>query len=76
LTGIYTCSRFEKGTKEDLVKILDLVHSRVPIVYNIFIIQPSISQLTVTEQQLTLLGVNENYLMDRALINLKVIGSA
>lgn len=71
-----TCSRFEKGTKEDLVKILDIVHSRVPIVYNIFIIQPSISQLTVTEQQLTLLGVTENYLMDRALINLKVIGSA
>lgn len=70
-----TCSRFEKGTKDDLIKILDLVHNRIPIEYKIFIIQPSISQPTVTEQQLTLLGVTENYLMDRALIKLNIIGS-
>jgi len=71
-----TCSRFEKGTKADLVNILDLLHSRIPIEFNIFIIQPSISQATVTEQQLTLFGVTENYLMDRALIKLNIIGSA
>lgn len=71
-----TCSRFEKGTKDDLVRILDLVHNRIPIDFKIFIVQPSVSQATVTEQQLTLFGVTENYLMDRSLINLNIIGSA
>ncbi|MBP4136701.1 DEAD/DEAH box helicase [Flavobacterium geliluteum] len=71
-----TCSRFEKGTKDDLVRILDLVHSRIPLEFKIYIIQPSISKATVTEQQLTLFGVTENYLMDRALIKLNIIGSA
>ncbi|MER0441547.1 DEAD/DEAH box helicase family protein [Emticicia sp. W12TSBA100-4] len=70
-----SCSRFEKGTRDDLIKVLKLVHNRIPIIFKVFIIQPSISQATVTEQQLTLLGVTENYLLERAMINLKVIGS-
>ena len=68
-------SRFNKGTKDDLIYILDLVNNRVPLEFEIFIVQPGLSKSDNTESQLTLLGVTETYLMERALIKLKVIGS-
>jgi len=68
-------SRFEKGTKEDLIYIIDLVNNRVPLDFDIIIIQPGISKSNISESQLTLLGVVETYLMERAMIKLKVIGS-
>ncbi len=68
-------SRFDKGTKDELVNILDLVNNRVLLEFEIYIVQPGLSKSNNTEQQLTLLGVTETYLMERALIKLKVIGS-
>ncbi len=68
-------SRFEKGTKDDLIHIIDLVNNRVPLEFEISIVQPGISKANISENQLTLLGVVETYLMERALIKLKVIGS-
>lgn len=68
-------SRFEKGTKEDLIHIIDLVNNRVPLEFEILIVQPGISKSNISQDQLTLLGVVETYLMERAMIKLKVIGS-
>lgn len=51
------------------------MRDRVPLEFEIYIVQPGLSKSNNTEQQLTLLGVTETYLMERALIKLKVIGS-
>jgi superfamily II DNA or RNA helicase len=69
-------SRFELGDEQKLIKILDLVNNKIPLEFEIYIVQPGISKQNISEQQLTLLGVAETYLMDRALTKLKVIGSA
>jgi hypothetical protein len=58
-----------------LIEILDLVNNRVPLEFEIFVVQPGISKQTLTEAQLSLLGVTETYLKERAVIQLKVIGS-
>lgn len=71
-----TCSRFEKGDKNELTYIIDLVSNRVPMSFKIYIVQPGISASDISDQQLTLLGVTETYLKERALLDLKVIGSA
>lgn len=70
-----TCLRYEKGTKEDLITVIDYVHNKVEIVFKIFIVQPGLSKSENTVQQLTLLGVTENYLLETAMIQLQVIGS-
>jgi len=54
---------------------LDLVNNRVPLGFEIYIVQPGLSKSDNTVHQLTLLGVTETYLMERALVKLKVIGS-
>jgi len=68
-------SRFELGNEQRLIEILDLVNNKVPLEFQIYIIQPGISKQNISEQQLTLLGVTETYLMERAVTKLKVIGS-
>jgi len=69
-------SRFELGDEQKLIEILDLVNNRIPLEFQIYIVQPGLSKQNITEQQLTLLGVTETYLMDRAMTKLKVIGNA
>lgn len=69
-------SKFEKGTETDLIYLLDLVNQKIPLEFKIFLVQPGLSKSKNTTEQLTLLGVTENYLIERALINLNVIGSA
>lgn len=71
-----TCSRFEKGDKEELTFIIDLVSNRVPMSFKIYIVQPGISATDISDQQLILLGVTESYLKEKALLDLNVIGSA
>jgi hypothetical protein len=56
--------------------LIDLVNNKFPVSFKIIIVQPGISKSGVTNPQLTLLGVTESYLMERALIKLEVIGSA
>jgi len=68
-------SRIEHGTKKDIIHILDLVNNKIPLEYDMYIVQPGLSQSKASKEQLTLLGVTENYLMERALINLQVIGN-
>lgn len=69
----YERSRLEKGTKQDLERLLGIAKNRKPMNFEIFIVQPSLSKLNVSDSIMTLLGVTENYLKEVADINLNVI---
>ncbi len=69
------CSRLEKGTKDDLWKLLRIAKKKIPIEWEVFIVQPGASKGTMSDDILTLLGVTENYLMEIAGIRLSVITS-
>lgn len=66
-------SRIEKGTKENLERLLTLAKNRKPMNFEIFIVQPSLSKQRTSESILTLLGVTANYLKEVGDIDLKVI---
>lgn len=68
-------SRFEKGTKDDLDKVMrmsDLYHLH----FNIFIVQPGVSKAQITPEQRKLLSVTESYLVETLEIPLRAIVSA
>ncbi|ESU27086.1 helicase [Flavobacterium limnosediminis JC2902] len=68
-------SRLEKGTAQDLERLLTIAKNRKPMNFEIFIVQPSLSKQNVSESIMTLLGVTDNYLKEVGNINLKVIVS-
>ncbi len=68
-------SRLEKGTKQDLERLLAIAKNRKPMNFEIFIVQPSLSKQNTSDSILTLLGVTSNYLKEVADIDLKVIVS-
>lgn len=70
-----SCSRIEKGTKEELEILKDKAKRRIPMHFEIFIVQPSISKGNVSDEILTLLGVTESYIKETSGINLNVICS-
>ena len=68
-------SRFEVGTEEDLERIIE--KSRLcAMTIKIFIVQPGLSKCRVSDEQLTLLGVTENFLTDTYRVSLCVISNA
>ena len=69
-----TYSRLELGTIEDLIKIREM-SKRIRIKFKIFIVQPGLSKLNATNDQLRLLSVTENYLMETYMIPFGVIAS-
>lgn len=69
----YECSRLEKGTIQELNKLINIVKNKIPVEYVNYIIQPGVSSSNISEEILTLLGVTENYLMEFAQIPLKVV---
>lgn len=66
-------SRLEKGSKQDLERLLGIAKNRKPMNFDIYIVQPSLSKQNVSDSIMTLLGVTENYLKEVADINLNVI---
>lgn len=66
-------SRIEKGSKQDLERLLAIAKNKKPMNFEIFIVQPSLSKQNVSESIMTLLGVTENYLKEVADIALNVI---
>ena len=66
-------SRIEKGTTEDLERLLTIAKNKKPMNFEVFIVQPSLSKQNVSENIMTLLGVTENYLKEVGNIDLKVI---
>ena len=71
-----SCSRIVKGSEEELEILKDKAKKRIPMSYEIFIVQPSISKRFVKEDILNLLGVTENYIKETTGIDLKVICSS
>ncbi|MEC3880309.1 DEAD/DEAH box helicase [Parapedobacter sp. 10938] len=70
-----SCSRFEKGNRNDLVKLLGILKNEIPVEYEILIVQPGLSKAKASDDILTLLGVTATYIKEFADINLKVITS-
>lgn len=68
-------SRLEKGTEQDLERLLGIAKNSKPMNFEIFIVQPSLSKKNVSESIMTLLGVTNNYLKEVGDINLKIIVS-
>lgn len=66
-------SRLEKGTRQDLERLLTIAKNRKPMNFEIFIVQPSLSKQNVSESIMTLLGVTSNYLKEVGDIELNVI---
>ena len=69
------CSRIEKGTEQELIDLMNLAKFKLPLEFMIYIVQPAIRKSSMSQEQLTLLGVTENYLREKAQISLEVIGS-
>lgn len=69
------CSRIEKGTRDDLIKLLSIAKKRISMDFEVFIVQSSLSKSSTSTSILTLLGVTENYIKEFADINLSVITS-
>lgn len=71
----FSRSRIEKGSKEDIERLLKIAKNQKPMSFEVFIVQPSLSKQSTTDSIMTLLGVTENYLKEVADIDLKVIVS-
>jgi superfamily II DNA or RNA helicase len=69
------CPRLQRGTEQQLKDFMTLAKYKIPLEFKMYIVQPSISVDTVNQNQLTLLGVTENYLKEKAQVELVVIGS-
>lgn len=52
---------------------MKLAKRKLPVKYNINIVQPGVSKAKASDEILSLLGVTESYLLDRTGIKLKVI---
>jgi superfamily II DNA or RNA helicase len=67
------CSRLIKGEESDLDNLLAIVKQRIPVKYEIYIVQPGLSKQDTSNEILTLLGVTENYIKEIGGIDLKII---
>ncbi|SEA14149.1 Superfamily II DNA or RNA helicase [Arachidicoccus rhizosphaerae] len=70
-----SCSRLEKGNRNDLVKLMGILKNEIPVEYEILIVQPGLSKAKASDDILTLLGVTATYIKEFADINLKIITS-
>jgi superfamily II DNA or RNA helicase len=68
------CSRIEKGSEDDISKLYSLAKRKFPMNFKIHLVQPAITRKKLTQDQLTLLAVTENYLKAKG-IELEVIGN-
>lgn len=68
------CSRIEKGAEENISNLTNLAKRKFPMNFKIHIVQPSITRKNLTQDQLTLLAVTENYLKAKG-IEFEVIGN-
>lgn len=68
-------SRYEMGDETKMLEILDLVNKRLPLDFDVYIVQPSLDKNKISKDQLNLLSVTESYLIERAAVELNVISS-
>ena len=72
----YSCSRIEKGTKENLIYLNQIAKRNFPILFEIYIVQPGINPDMASPDQLLLLSVTENYIKEFSAIPLNIIGNS
>jgi len=70
-----SCSRIELGSKEKITYLKELARKKYPVEFEIFIVQPGLSNRNPSVEQLTLLAVANSYMKGKANISLTVIGS-
>ena len=70
-----SCSRLEKGTKNDLVRLLTILKNEIPVQFEIYIVQPGLSKASASNDILTLLGVTATFMKEFADMNLEVISN-
>ncbi len=70
-----TCSRLEKGSESDLIRLLGILKNEIPVEFEIFIVQPGLSRNHATDDILTLLGITSTYIKEFCDINLRVIAN-
>lgn len=66
-------SRIEKGSKEDLEKLLKVAKNKKPMKFEIFIVQPGLSKQNTNDAIQTLIGATESYLKEVSGVSLGVI---
>ncbi|OCL89411.1 DEAD/DEAH box helicase [Arcobacter porcinus] len=66
-------SRIEKGSKEDLERLLKIAKNIKPMKFEIFIVQPGLSKQNTNDTIQTLIGVTESYLKEVGGVDLGVI---
>jgi len=66
-------SRIEKGSKDDLERLLHIAKNKKPMKFEIFIVQPGMSKQDTSPEIMTLIGVTENYLKDVGGVELRVV---
>jgi superfamily II DNA or RNA helicase len=70
-----SCSRIEHGDKEKLILIKEMATKKFPIEFEVFLVQPGLSSLNPSLEQLTLLGMTDSYLLEKGNMMLTVIGT-
>lgn len=72
--GDQELSRFEKGDEQELTTIMEMCQI-LPKELKIYIVQPGLSKKRISQAQLELLGVTENYLMETYQIPFRIIAN-
>lgn len=67
-------TRYQRGTKDDLLRIREKSDSQ-RVHLKVFIVQPGVSKAQITNEQLELLAVTENYLMETYCVPFGVVTS-
>lgn len=67
-------TRYEVGNEKDLLRIREKADVQ-PVRLRVFIVQPGLSVAEVTNEQLELLAVTENYLKETFAVPLDIVGS-
>ena len=70
-----TKNRYEIGDESTLNIIWEKAKWHYKCEYQVYIVQPGLSKLLVSQPQLQLLSVTQNYLWETRMINLGVIAS-
>ncbi len=67
-------TQYELGGKSDLLRVRERVEVQ-PMHLRVFVVQPGLSKVEASQEQLELLAVTENYLLETFAVPLKVVAS-
>ena len=68
-------TRYEVGTEKELLRIREKADVQ-PVRLRVFIVQPGLSIVAASKEQLELLAVTENYLLETFAVPLEIVASS